>query len=109
MLRINSTQSVTGLDTWEFDATAASPLFVFASVTDVPPSGVAITINLNGSPVGVSPSVATSKQAVSAHAQMTVAPGDVVTVVVSASGSLMNDSILNTIRTMIRLDQVQNG
>jgi hypothetical protein len=104
-IKRNRAMPVCGLGTFThtISATSAGTFYCSAQATDVPPSGLSIVINQNGSPVATSPSPLNSDaQTVGVDTHMTCAASDVITVVISSSTP--NDALLNTVKTMIRLD-----
>lgn len=95
--------TVEGLGTTTYTVGVAGPHRVRVRSTMVPQSGLVITINLNGSPVMVSPTISVTEQALSLEAFMQCAVADVITVVLTSSGT-MNDSILNDIKSTVVID-----
>jgi hypothetical protein len=101
-IKANSTQSVAGLGTFTFNVLIAGPYYLRAQCTDVPPSGLSIVLNHNGSPIASSPSLNTDVQSIEIDAHAYCAISDTLTVVISSSAT--NDQLLNTVKTNIRLD-----
>lgn len=99
---------VAGLGTSTFAVTVAGPHFIKATCTDVPPSGVVITINVNGSPIGTSASLDSSRQSIALHSSAYCSVADIITVVLTSSNS--NDSaMLNNVKTVIQINSTQNA
>jgi len=102
-IKANRSMPVVGLGTFTHTVLNAGIFYCSAQATDVPPSGLSIVINLNGSPVASTPSLNSNAQTIGVDAHMNCASSDVITVVISSSTS--NDvSLLNAVKTMIRLD-----
>ncbi len=101
-IKANSTGAVAGLGTFTFNVLVAGPYYLRAQCTDVPPSGLSIVLNHNGSPVASSPSLNTDVQSIEVESHIYCNVSDVLTVVISSSST--NDQLLNTVKTIIRLD-----
>jgi hypothetical protein len=91
-----------GLGTFTYTAALAGVYFVSAQSSVLPPSGLSIVINQNGSPVMTSAAPSAAEQTVNLQDQINCAASDVITVVISSSNA--NDLMLNTVKTIITLN-----
>lgn len=100
-LKVSQSNTVVGLGTWTYNILAAGLHRVRVRCNEIPPSGVIVTINLNGSPVSPTPTAAPSsaQSHIEAQALINCAVSDVITVVLSSSG----DTALNTVKTQITI------
>jgi len=90
-----------GLGTCSFTVAIAGAYFISSQSTVVPPSGLSVVINLNGSPVATSASTDPSERTVGVSGWAQCAISDVITVVFTSS--TFNDQLLNTIKSTIVL------
>jgi hypothetical protein len=103
---IESAHEVSNLDTYQYTTQLASLYTVSMQLNEIPPSGVSIVINQNGTPMATS----LPPSAVQSHIELSVllncAIGDVLTVVVSSSS--LSDTGPNAIKALlnIRVGQV---
>jgi len=91
--------SIVGLGTWTHNVTTPGMRYISAVASEVPPSGLSIVINLNGSPIATSVTPSAAQQVVSAQILTQCALNDVLTVVLSSSSPI--DNQLNTVKTLI--------
>jgi hypothetical protein len=89
----------TGLGTFTYNVTVAGLYFASCTSSELPPSGLSIVINQNGSPVVSSATVQPAQMIVSAQTQISCAVNDVITFVLSSSNA--NDLSANTIKSTI--------
>lgn len=68
---------------------------VECQVSEVPPSGLSIVVNKNGSPTYTSPTITPTQSAQQFRTSLLLADADVVTVVATGSG---NDNLLNSVK-----------
>ncbi len=101
MPNFNSIHPVTvvGLGTFTYTVDVAGLRFISAVASEVPPSGLSIVINNNGSPIASSATPTDAQQIVSAQILTSCALNDVITVVISSSSAI--DQQLNTVKTEI--------
>jgi hypothetical protein len=94
----------TGLGTWTYTASVAGLYDVSAVASVLPPSGLSIVVNQNGSPVATSNAPASAQQSVSAQVlDLNVAVSDIITVVLTSS--TQSDTLPNALKTLITLNQ----
>lgn len=108
MITLKDTQTnvFCGLGTFTYNVTVAGLYAASATATELPPSGLSIVINQNGSPVTTSLTPSTAQQIVSAQTPISCAVNDVITFVLSSSSA--NDLMLNTLKTLINITLVNN-
>lgn len=95
---------MSGLGTGTFTAAAAGALQIDVYSTMVPPSGLSVVINQNGSPIYTSPTPTAVDQTVRISTVAQVAVSDVITVVLSSTN--LNDAPPNNIKTSVNLHMV---
>jgi len=94
----------TGLGTWTYTASVAGLYDIAAVASVLPPSGLSIVINQNGSPVATSLTPSAAQLSVSAQVMnLNVAASDVITVVLTSS--TQSDTLPNALKTLITLNQ----
>lgn len=72
--------------------------------TEVPPTGLSIVVNQNGSPVYTAPTQSLTQSAIQFKTKpITCAIGDVITVVLSSSAG--EDLLLNTVKSNVAINQ----
>jgi hypothetical protein len=102
-LTLNQSQTIAGLGTWNYTIPAAGPYFIQFQFSEVPPSSLVLTINVNGSPVYTSTTLAAQQSAAGAKVDLNSATNDAITVVLSSSAPI--DKQLNTVQTTIAIGQ----
>lgn len=98
---------VTGLGTWTHTTTQASLYSMAIRCSEIPPSGLSIVINHNGSPIATSAAPAASQQVINLEAKnIFCAMGDTISAVLS-SGVLI-DTQPNTLKASITVGRGSN-
>lgn len=69
--------------------------------TEIPPSGMSVVVNKNGSPAYTAPAVTPTQSAFQFKTSLLLADADVVTVVLASSTS--NDLLLNSVKTNVSI------
>lgn len=97
ILILNQPRVDVGLTTSTYTVpTGAAGIYrVDLQATEIPPSGLTIVVNNNGSPVYTAPAVTPTQSALQFKANLLLAAADVVTVVATGSG---NDNLLNSVK-----------
>jgi hypothetical protein len=85
LLKDSESNAVVGLGTSQHTTANAGLYEVDVRSTIVPPSGLSIVINLNGSPISTSAAPTINDVFAGCHAEFNCAIGDVITVVLSSS------------------------
>lgn len=104
-LIINQPFVLAGLPTWTYTVPAgAGGLYnVHVESTEVPPSGVSIVINVDGSPVYTSPTLSPTQGGIQLKHSILLAAAEVVTVVMSSAETI--DAALNNVKTTCTIGQ----
>lgn len=102
-LILNQTQVLSGLATMTYTVPSAGTYNVKVDLTEVPPSGLSIVINKNGSPILTAPTLGQTQSAQQLKFAFLAAATDVITVVVSSS--TFNDEQLNNVKSNISIGQ----
>lgn len=76
---------------------------VAAQVTEIPPSGLSIVVNNNGSPIYTAPTVTPTQSALQFKKSFNLTAADVLTVVFSSVET--NDLLLNSVKSNLALGQ----
>src|ERR1700685_199064 len=100
---IGQSKVICALDTYTHTALASAPYFVGIALSEVPPSGVSIQIQHNGSPVITSAAPSSTQGIVSLQANIVCAASDTLSVVVSSSSLI--DSGLNVLKGILTIHQ----
>ena len=95
--------TVEGLGTTTFIVPITGPYRVKVQSTMVPISALVITINLNSTGEGTTPSISITEQALFLEAKFQATAGDNITVVLTSSGS-NNDIIPNDVKSTVIID-----
>ncbi len=91
-----------GLGTYTFTVDVAGLYNMSCQASVLPPSGLSIVINHNGSPIATSLTPSAAEQLVSAMIlDYPCVASDVITVVISSSNA--NDNMLNTAKSIINI------
>jgi len=80
-----SSKVISNLDTYNYTVGEAGLHYVNLAINELPPSGITITIQLNGTPVVVSPAPAAQQQVVQLATTMNNTAGDVISIIVASS------------------------
>jgi hypothetical protein len=92
---------VSNLDTYNYTVQTAAMHVATIQLNELPPSGVSITIEQNGSPVAASAAPAATQGAISLSATMNCAVSDVISFVISSSTP--SDEGLNCIKATLNV------
>ncbi len=92
--------AVVGLGTWTHNVVTPGLRTISAVASEVPPSGLSIVINVNGSPIATSVAPSAGQNHISLEVKTICAANDVITVVMSSSSVI--DNQLNTVKTIIQ-------
>jgi hypothetical protein len=74
-----------------------------AQVTEIPPSGLSIVVNQNGSPVYTAPTLTPTQSAIQFKVDISATAADVITLVLSSVNS--NDLMLESVKTNVSIGQ----
>ena len=102
VLKDSESNVATGLGTFSYTALVAGLYNVASQSSVVPPSGLSVVINKNGSPVATSIAPSAAAQVVDIQAQLSCAINDVITVVLSSSTA--SDLVLNNVKSIITIN-----
>ena len=104
-LILNQSQVLSGLGTMTYTVpTGAGGAYnVAVQCTELPPSGISIVVNQNGTPEFTAPAVSATQGALQFKFSILLAAADVVTVVLSSSNA--NDNLMNTVKSEISIGQ----
>jgi hypothetical protein len=102
-LVLNQNYVAVGLHTQQLTITAAGIYYAKVDLTELPPSGISVVVNQNGSPVFTAAAVSPTQGALQFKTTLSCATNDVIQVVVSSSNS--NDKMLNTVKTNMSIGQ----
>jgi hypothetical protein len=103
ILILNQPYVNVGLDTMTYTIPAAGLYSLHFEVTEVPPSGLSVVVNQNGSPVYTSATPTPTQSAFQFKQGLVCALNDVITVVLSSSSAI--DSALNNVKSIIAIEQ----
>jgi hypothetical protein len=79
--------------------TSASPYNCHVELTELPPSGLVVVVNKNGSAAYTAPTIGQTQSSLQFKAPLSLTSGDVVTVVLSSSTA--NDLLLNSVKSTV--------
>lgn len=102
-LLLNQPFVTCGLDTLNATAAAAGLYNVAVQLTEVPPSGLSVVVNQNGSPVFTAPVLTPTQVAQQFKVGLNCALNDTVSVVISSSSAI--DQQLNTVKSTVSFNQ----
>jgi hypothetical protein len=102
-LGVRSSNAVEGLGTNTYTVEVAAPHSIECKSFLLPPTGLSIVINKNGSPLITSTVVNSDAQLLSVETAAQFAIGDVITVVLSSS--VPNDNVPNSIKSIIDISR----
>jgi hypothetical protein len=88
-------------DTWT--APSAGLYNLAAQITEIPPSGLSIVVNQNGTPVYTAPVLTPTQSAIQFKVDLDCAASDVITLVLSSSNA--NDLLLESVKTNVAIGQ----
>lgn len=74
-----------------------------AQITEIPPSGLSIVVNQNGSPVYTAPTLTPTQDAIQFKVDLNCVAADVITLVLSSSNA--NDLLLESVKTNVSIGQ----
>lgn len=106
-LIVNQSQVFTGLGTLTYTIPTPAPTSLYTvrvQVTEVPPSGLVITVKNGASTKYTSPTITPTQIAQQFSFQLpVVSAGDVITVVLSSAQAI--DSVINNVKASISIEQ----
>lgn len=106
VLKSDQSNVFTGLGTSTFTVMTAGPHFVAAQCTDVPPTGLTFTVQFNGTPIATATSPNSISQTLGINASTNCTVGDVISFIVSSSTT--NDTLFNTVKSIIKISRMPN-
>ncbi len=74
-----------------------------AQITEIPPSGLSIVVNQNGSPIYTAPALTPTQSAIQFKVDISATAADVITLVLSSSNT--NDTQLESVKTNVSIGQ----
>jgi hypothetical protein len=92
-----------GLTTETFTIPSTGLYNVAAQITEIPPSGLSVVVNQNGSPIYTAPVITPTQIAQQFKFGFAATAADVITVVLSSSNA--NDSLLNSVKMNVSIGQ----
>jgi len=92
---------INALDTYNYTVPSASLESVSVSMTEIPPSGISILIQQNGSTKASLSSPAAAQSVLNLQVILNCASSDVISVIISSSSAI--DQQLNTIKGIINI------
>jgi hypothetical protein len=98
---IMQTKTLTRLDTYNYTAETTSLYTVGIRLTEVPPSGLIITIQQNSSTIVQSVAPASSQQVINLRTLLNCTSGDIISIILASSNS--NDATLNNIKGTLQI------
>lgn len=72
-----------------------------AQITEIPPSGLSIVVNQNGSPIYTAPTLTPTQSAIQFKVDINATAADVITLVLSSTNT--NDEMLNSVKTNVAI------
>lgn len=105
ILLLNQSQVLTGLDTMTYTIPATGVYSVSVQSTEVPPSGISIVVNDNGSLVYTAPTLSPTQSAVQFRQVFNFTAAHVITIVLSSSAA--SDNLINNVKSNIIIQQGQ--
>jgi hypothetical protein len=102
-LKANSTQSLAGAGLFTFTAKDAGLHYISANITDVPPSGIIMLISHNSNVIAQTPLFPSNAQSIFVEAFAECAIGDTLILIISPYTT--NDSLPNTLKTLVRVER----
>lgn len=104
-MHLNKQSCISGLTSSQLQLKTQGTITVYTKTTDVPPSGVVITISQSGSRTASfhTPPTSEKTRKVDFNATFNCAPGDILTVAVTSSAPI--DQPPNLIKTLITLKE----
>ncbi len=105
ILILNQNQITCGLNTMTYTVPSGADgaYNVAVQSTEIPPSGISIVVNKNGSPVLTAPTLSPTQNAIQFKLSLLLAAADVITVVLSSSAAI--DNQLNSVKTNVSIGQ----
>ena len=98
---IMQTKTLTSLDTYNHTVGTTSLYTVGIRLTEVPPSGLIITIQQNSSTIVQSVAPASSQQVINLRTLLNCTSGDIISIILASSNS--NDATLNNIKGTLQI------
>jgi len=92
-----------GLGTYTFTVPSAGIYRISTQLTEVPPSGLSVVINNNGSPVYTAATLSPTQIAQQFYYSQLYAANDAISIVVSSSAGI--DSMLNNVKYTLQIMQ----
>jgi hypothetical protein len=74
-----------------------------AQITEIPPSGLSIVVNQNGSPIYTAPALTPTQSAIQFKVDINGVAADTITLVLSSSNA--NDALLESVKTNVSIGQ----
>lgn len=103
VLLLNQPMVGVGLVTQTYTIPSTGLYKVHADITEIPPSGLSVVVNVGGSPVYTAPTITPTQSALQFDKQMSLTAADVVTVVLSSSSAI--DALKNSVKSIITIEQ----
>lgn len=95
-----------GLGTYSYTTPSAGVYWLRLTSTEVPPSGISIVVNQNGSPIFTAPALSPTQGAIQfSLLNILCAAADSITIVLSSSNA--SDNMLNTVKTTVSIGNGQ--
>ena len=106
ILQLNQDQPLVGLGTMTYTIPTAGLYFVRVQLTEVPPTGLSVVINQNGTPIFTAPTITPTQIAQQfKYSPIVAAVNDVITVVLSSSAAIDNLPNSNNVKSIITIGQ----
>lgn len=103
ILLLNQPYVNVGLDTMTYTVPSTGLYNVQVSLTEIPPTGLSVVINDNGSPIFTAPSITPTQLAQQFKFGFQATAGHAITVVLSSAAAI--DAQLNSVKSTITIGQ----
>jgi hypothetical protein len=103
ILNLNTPRVDIGLVTDTFTIPSTGQYNLTAQITEIPPSGLSVVVNQNGSPIYTSVALPPTQSSLQFKVPINGVLNDAITFVLSSSNS--NDLLLNSVKTNVSLGQ----
>ena len=103
ILFLNVPRVDVGLVTDTFTIPSTGLYNLEAQITEIPPSGLSIVVNQNGSPIYTAPALTPTQSAIQFKVDINGTAADTVSLVLSSSNT--NDTMLESVKTNVSIGQ----
>jgi hypothetical protein len=103
ILLLNVPRVDVGLVTDTFTIPSTGLYNLEAQITEIPPSGLSIVVNQNGSPIYTAPALTPTQSAIQFKVDINGVAADTISLVLSSSNA--NDQMLESVKTNVSIGQ----